>query len=302
MRKVGVLLFIVIFIYSLLFLFWVNDSAQERPDQWPRRVLITNDDGIDDIKIVELARAFAKVAETYVVAPLQDRSGSTHYLTATKKGTVKVEQRSLGKGIHAYAVDGYPADCVLLALTGLMGDKPPDLVISGINGGPNLGKDWMFSGTIGAARFASFAGFPAIAVSGLDDDMPGAVKAATQWVIRLAQSQVVRELKKHRFLTVSIPRIPPAKIKGVRVAKRAEVLMIPVSKKASDETAVSSREVWRLGEFRKREYSPPSDSDLVLYEADYIVVVPMQADEHDYRLLSHLKDNLDKLPEWPSKH
>jgi 5'-nucleotidase len=115
-------------------------------------VLITNDNGIEDVKIVELARAFSEIAETYVVAPLEDRSGSTHYLTVTQRGSFRVERRQIGKGIHAYAVDGFPADCVVLALTGIMKDSPPDLVISGINGGPNLGKDWLFSGTIGAAR------------------------------------------------------------------------------------------------------------------------------------------------------
>ncbi len=269
-------------------------------DDWPKRVLITNDNGIEDIKIIELARAFAKVAETYVVAPLEDRSGSTHYLTATRRGSLKVERRQIGEGIEAYAVDGYPADCVVLGVTGIMKDNPPDLVISGINGGPNLGTDWLFSGTIGAARVASFGGLPAIAVSGLDDDMPDAVEAANSWVVRLAQSPLVQELKAQQYLTVSIPRLHPEEIKGVRVAKRAGIAKRPVFEKVSTEDAENGHETWRIVGAQELDYSLPSDSDIALYNEGYIVIVSMVCNEHDYELLSQLKDNLEKLPEWIS--
>lgn len=275
--------------------------AQEHSASWPKRVLITNDNGIDDVDIIELARAFAEVAETYVVAPMEDRSGSTHYFTAMKKGTVAVERRDIGDGIQAYAVDGFPADCVLVALTGIMKENPPDLVISGINGGPNLGIAWIGSGTIGAARMASFAGLPALAVSGMDDNIPEALETAAQWVVRLAQSQVVRELRAPQFLTVSIPRIPASDIQGIRVAKRAELLEIPVFNNIPNANA-NGREEWRFeGMEEQEEYMLPNDSDVAFYKAGYIVVVPMRADEHDYDLLSELQEHLDAFPEWSSK-
>ena len=273
--------------------------GENQGESWPKRVLITNDNGIEDVKIVELAIAFSKVAETYVVAPLQDRSGSTHYLTATQKGSLKVERYQIGESIHCYAVDGFPADCVVLALTGIMKDNPPDLVISGINGGPNLGKDWLFSGTIGAARVASFAGVPAIAVSGLDDDMTDAVSAVNRWVVRLAQTPLVRELKPQQYLTVSIPRVSPGEIKGVRVAERAGLLERPVFAKASGDDLESGQEMWRIAGTEKLDYSLPGDSDIALYNEGYIVVVPMVCDEHDNQLLSRLKKDQGALPEWP---
>ena len=272
--------------------------GENRGENWPKRVLITNDNGIEDVKIVELARAFSKVAETYVVAPLEDRSGSTHYLTATRSGSLKVKRRHIGEGIHAYGVDGYPADCVLLAIAGIMNDNPPDLVISGINGGPNLGTGWLFSGTVGAARVASFGGFPAIAVSGLDDDMPGAMEAVNQWVVSLSQSAVVRQLKPQQYLTVSIPRVQPEKIKGVRVAKRAGLLERPVFAKATDEELENGLEMWRVVGVQEMEYRVPKDSDIALYNEDYIVVVPMACDEHDNQLLLRLKKDQGALPEW----
>lgn len=267
-------------------------------DEWPQRVLITNDNGIEDVKIIELARAFSKVAETYVVAPREDRSSSTHYMTATQKGSLKVERRPIGEGIHAYAVDGFPADCVVLALTGIMKDNPPNLVISGINGGPNLGKDWLFSGTIGAARVASFAGFPAIAVSGLDDDVPEMVEAVNRWVVRLAQSPLVRELKPQQYLTVSIPRVLPGEIQGVCIAERAGLLEKPVFAKADSSDLEDGQELWRIIGTEKLNYSLPKNCDISLYNLGYIVVIPMVCDEHDYRLLTGLRNEQGRLPKW----
>lgn len=284
---------------AIILSFFIHISAQESADSWPKRVLITNDNGIEDIKIVELARAFSPIAETYVVAPREDRSGSTHYLKAIREGTIRVQKRRLGKGIHAYAVDGFPADCVLFALCGIMKDTPPDLVISGINGGPNLGEDWLFSGTIGAARIAAFVGFPSIAVSGLSDRMPDAVKTATQWVVHLAQSPIVRELKPLQYLTVSIPRVPPSKIKGIKVAKRASVQDVPIYTRIYSDKR--NREVWQHTGSRKIENSLSHDNDLALFKAGYIVIVPMKADEHDLTLLSLLKNDMDRFPPWSSK-
>jgi 5'-nucleotidase len=298
--KIKGIKFVYLAIFSLV-VFWAGADlllGENHGESWPKRVLITNDNGIEDVKIVELARAFSKVAETYVVAPLEDCSGSTHYLTATQKGSIKVERRHIGEGIKAYAVDGFPADCVVLAITGIMRDNPPDLVISGINGGPNLGKDWLFSGTVGAARVASFAGFPAIAVSGLDDDMTDAVDAANRWVVRLAQSPTVRELGAQKYLTVSIPRVSPDKIKGVRVAERAGILERPVFAKAAGDDLEGNQEIWKIVGTEELDYSIPKDSDIALYNEGYIVVVPMVCDEHDNKLLLQLKKDQGELPEW----
>ena len=284
---------------AIVLIFSNTVSAHENADIWPRTVLITNDNGIDDIKLIELARAFAPVAQTYVVAPLKNRSGSTHMLSFTSKGKLEFKSFSLGEGICAFGVDGYPADCVILALGGIMRDNPPDIIISGINGGPNLGQDWIWSGTIGAARIGAYLGLPAMAVSGLDDDIPGTVKAATQWVVQLAKSDIVRELKPPQYLTVSIPRVPPNEIKGVRVAERAGLLARGVFDKTSNKNSLAHKEVWKF-KAETANLIPPS-SDVALYNSGYIVIVPMKADEHDYELLSRLKASSKIFPDWPSK-
>jgi 5'-nucleotidase len=255
------------------------------------RVLITNDNGIDDPKIVALARAFARQAEVWVVAPAADRSGSGNYLTVTRAGKLTVEPRDLGPGIRAFAVHGYPADCVVLALLGVMRNAPPDLVVSGINGGANLGIDWLFSGTIGAARVAALAGIPAMAVSGLDDDIPGAVDAAVEWVVRLAGHELMDDLGPAGYLTVSMPRLAPDQIRGVRLADRAPIRTMPRIEAAGGG-------VWRVTGEQDPGTPAPSDSDQALWDEGFIAVIPMRADEVDHARLLQRRRQGESVA-WP---
>jgi 5'-nucleotidase len=207
-----------------------------------------------------------------------------------------VKERDLGSGIHAYGVDGYPGDCVVLALRGLMNDPAPDLVISGINGGPNLGDDWLASGTIGAARIAASLGVPAIAVSGLDESAPEAAAAAAEWVVRLTHSKLVRDLRAGQYLTVSLPRTPPSEFKGVRVAERAGMLFDLRLGRIPDDASGDGVVRWALQV--PRPIAPQSTSDAALYQEGYVVIVPMRADEHDRELLSRLLQQPDTLSRW----
>ncbi len=273
----------------------VVDLADDK-SAWPRRVLVTNDNGIDDIGLVELARALAKVTETHVVAATTDRSGSSNLMSAVRTGEFRVERRDLGEGIEAYALDGYPADCVLFALAGPMRDRLPDLVISGINGGPNLGDDWFGSGTIGAARTAAYIGIPSVAISGLDDDDPEAVRAAVQWVVALVRSKAVRALQPPQYLTVSLPQVMPADVAGVEVVTRGRGLMSGVASPVGEESA-GKLQTWRLDLVSHPE-AAPADSDVAANRRRAIAVVPMRVDESDPELLALLRGNPAMLPEW----
>lgn len=272
-------------------------AAQARPTDrgepggFPSRVLITNDNGIDDPKLVALAGAFSRRAETWVVAPSTDRSGSGSHLSLILSGGLSLERRELGPGIEAFAVDGYPADCVVLALLGLMKSAPPDLVVSGINGGANLGADWFGSGTVGAARIATLAGIPAIAISGLDDDLPGALDAAVEWVVRLAASDLVRDLESLQYVTVSLPRTEPGAILGVRVTDRAPLQRVP-------RLEAESPTRWRVVGADEVGVPPPEDSDQAAWERGYIAVVPMRADEVDLERLARWRRDPAVLPAW----
>ncbi|NIP58864.1 MAG: PDZ domain-containing protein [Gemmatimonadetes bacterium] len=272
--------------------------ATGEPDL-PTRVLLTNDNGIDDTGLVELARAFAEVPgmEVHVVAAMGDRSGTSNYLGATKEGRYRVERRDLGPNIQAWALDGFPADCVIFALTGPLRDRPPDIVVSGINGGPNLADAWFGSGTIGAARTAAYFGVPAVAVSGVEDDHPGAVQAATDWVVRFVRSDAVASLEAPEYLTVSIPVGTPPEIRGARIVHRARGVIQGRASRIEVGPAPDPRQTWRL-DIQNDPEGADEGTDISAVGDGYIAIVPMRVDEFDGRLADRLRDRAAAIPEW----
>ncbi|MGR3914311.1 MAG: 5'/3'-nucleotidase SurE, partial [Gammaproteobacteria bacterium] len=122
------------------------------------KILLSNDDGVDAPGLAALARVLAAHFEIMVVAPQEDRSGASNSLSLRKP----LHVRKNGNGF--YRVDGTPADCVHLAVTGMLGFRP-DLVVAGVNHGANLGDDVLYSGTVAAAMEGRFLGLPALAVS-----------------------------------------------------------------------------------------------------------------------------------------
>jgi 5'-nucleotidase len=292
-----------VFTISALGLLLANypGQAQEQAQEakWPSRVLLTNDNGIDDTGLIELARAFARVpgVEVIVAAATQDRSGTSNYAGATwADREYRVTRQELDPGIEAWAVDGYPADCVLFALSGPLRDRLPDVVVSGINGGPNLGDAWFGSGTIGAARTAAYFGIPAVAVSGLDDDDPAVVEFATSWVADFVQSGFVAALEAPEYLTVSLPVGHPSRIRGVRVVERARGLLSGESQpvERAEGQKDGGVQMWRL-ELRIAGL-PAENTDVRAVQEGYIAIVPMHADESDADLMTRLSDLTHLIP------
>jgi 5'-nucleotidase len=275
--------------------------GQAQEVDWPTRVLLTNDNGIDDTGLVELARAFARVpgTEVVVVAATEDRSGTSNFMGATREREYRVERRNLGPGIEAWALDGYPADCVIFALSGPLRERPPDVVISGINGGPNLGDDWFGSGTIGAARTAAYFGLPAVAVSGVEDDDPAAVELATSWVVDFVRSGFVAALEAPEYLTVSLPVQHPDGIQGARIVERARGLISGEARRVAKEgQEPGAIETWRL-EVLVEPDRAGGNSDVRAVQDGYVAIVPMRADESDTRLLDRLGDRSHLIPSVP---
>jgi len=279
---------------------------QERP----LRIVVTNDDGVEELedRVVPLARALAAFADVYVVIPARNRSGTTHHMSLSM-GRRALESELVWSGaleegggeVEVHVVEGYPADCVALALGGILRDRSADLVISGPNGGPNLGPSWFGSGTIGAARMAAIFGVPAIAVSGVDEEDEEAVETLAAWVAQLARSELVLGLEPGSYLTVALPQKSASEIRGIRVAPRAAGLGGRYFEKAPPligEGDAGPRQVWLL-QVPAMSEPPPADTDIGLYVRDYIVVTPMRADEHDYALMDELRGRLGELPAWP---
>jgi len=248
------------------------------PAPWFSRVLVTNDDGIDDPRLGALARAFAEVAEVVVVAPAENCSGSTSYCSVFRTDTLSASPCDLGPDIAAWSVDGFPGDCIVLALWGLLSDDPPDLVVSGVNSGPNLADAWIASGTIGAARVAAHAGIPAIAFSGLDKHDSDMMEAVPRWCVSLAASPAVRDLGDDHYLSVNFPRVAKDEIAGVRwagVGRRFYHGNFDPQPRQTD----GSRK-WAYSWYIDDD-PQPADSDVSLYRSGYITVTPLRASEHD---------------------
>jgi len=178
------------------------------------RILICNDDGIEAPGIKLLTRVAKTLCrDVWVVAPEQEQSGASHSLTLHRPLRI----RKLGP--RRFAVDGTPTDCVLLAVNSVLEDKRPDLVLSGVNAGANMGEDVTYSGTIAAAMEASLLGLKAIALSQtMDDDGPARWATAAALAPKLIRRLAALPWPRDSFFNVNFPNLPPEKVKGIVAA------------------------------------------------------------------------------------
>jgi len=174
-------------------------------------ILITNDDGYLAPGIRALAQELALVADISVVAPERNRSGASNSLTLMRP--LRVEQSTDGY----YYVDGTPTDCVHLALSGLF-DNPPDMVVSGINAGPNLGDDVLYSGTVAAAMEGRYLGLPAIAVS-LVGKPATHFSSAAQITRRVVERLTRSPLPDDTLLNLNVPDLPGDEIVAIEATR-----------------------------------------------------------------------------------
>lgn len=175
------------------------------------RILISNDDGYFAPGLACLAEHLAKIADIVVVAPERDRSGASNSLTLDRP----LKLRSAANGF--YYVNGTPTDCVHLAVTGML-DHQPDMVVSGINAGANMGDDTIYSGTVAAATEGFLLGIPALAISLVGKEFrhyETAARVASDLVQRFAS-----QLHSHPWLlNVNVPDVPYEQLQGMEVTR-----------------------------------------------------------------------------------
>lgn len=185
-------------------------------------ILVTNDDGIFAPGLWALVGELAKIGRVIVVAP--DREQSAVGTAITLRMPLRMRKMELiPLDVETYAVEGTPGDCVVLALGNLIKDKI-DLVVSGINHGPNLGDDVLISGTVGGALQGYLRGLPAIACSlamdwGKTEGLH--LETAARVVACLARRVIATGLAENSFLNVNTPDVPAADVKGLRVTRLA---------------------------------------------------------------------------------
>ncbi len=183
------------------------------------RILLTNDDGVraPGLKVLEnIARQFSD--DVWTVAPTEEQSGAGHSLTLTRP----LRLRKLGE--RRFCVTGTPTDAVMMAIAWILKDEPPDLLLSGVNRGANLGEDVSYSGTVSAAMEGALAGIPSIALSqsyakeGMGDTVPFA--AAEAWADEVLRPLIGAPMAPRTLVNVNFPALPPDEVRGVRVVRQ----------------------------------------------------------------------------------
>lgn len=229
------------------------------------KILISNDDGYLAPGILALASALRSYAEITVVAPDSNRSGASNALTLDRPLSVSRAENGF------YFVNGTPSDCVHIALTALM-KEPPDLVVSGINQGQNMGDDTLYSGTVAAATEAYLFGIPAIAFSQVDKGwgkLADAAKVAADMVLRGFPS-----LAKPFLLNVNIPNLDYDEIQGMRATR--------LGKRHASEPVIqahdpSGRVIYWIGPVGAvKDTSEGTDFDAT--SKGFVAVTPLQID------------------------
>lgn len=242
-------------------------------------ILISNDDGIEATGIRVLADCMRSLGGVTIVAPDKNRSGASNSLTLDSPIRIK----ELDKGV--YRVSGTPTDCVHVALTGLL-EKDPDIVVSGINSGANLGDDVIYSGTVAAAMEGRFLGFPAVAISLVieDGDQAHHYDTAGEAVLRLVQQLKHDPLPADTILNVNVPDLPWSQIMGFEVTRlghrhRAEPVV-----KAMDPRG---RPMYWIGPAGAEQDAGPG-TDFNAIRRNYISITPIHVDLTRYQALDQV--------------
>jgi 5'-nucleotidase len=247
-------------------------------------ILLSNDDGVQSEGLTALEESLRQVAEIYTVAPDRAQSSMSHALTLHRPLRVhELAPRRL-------SVDGTPVDCVKLALTGLLPVRP-DLVVSGINKGPNLGDDIIYSGTVSAAIEGALLGIPAIAVSLVtfeNFDFRAAAEFTATLVARIQAGGIPADT----LLNVNVPAVPKEQLKGwklTRMGKRhySENIVERVDPRGG-------KYYWIGGD--DLGFAHDEGTDCMAVHEGYISVTPLQVDLTNYKLLQDRK-----IPDfqWP---
>lgn len=246
-------------------------------------ILVTNDDGVDAPGLLALAQAMDAFGKVSILAPDRNWSASGHVKTLHRP--LRIKNVKLINGFTALASDGAPSDCVAMALLGAI-KEPVDLVVSGINAGPNMGHDVTYSGTVTAAMEAVIAGTPGIAVSmgGFVENGDYEYETAASIAAKIVRTAIGEGLDGKMLLNVNIPPLPAAEIKGIRVTRQG----LRVYRDALDERRdPRGRPYFWIGGDEPTGV-PDDGTDFGAIAQGYVSVTPLQLDLTAYETAQRL--------------
>jgi 5'-nucleotidase len=248
------------------------------------RILLTNDDGIHARGIHSLVQELSSLGELFVVAPDRERSGTGHSITVFEP--IRVVKTTIPEVSSAWIVGGTPVDCVKLALNTLV-KQEIDLVVSGINHGPNLGTDVLYSGTVSAAAEGVILGIPSIAVSldSYEEDME--FDYAARFTRNFVKIATRHGLDKKTLVNINIPALEKSEIKGIRITKLGVRNYDNLFEERQDPRG--NTYYWLGGGVVREEQEP--ESDVVAVQDGYISITPIHLDLTDYRLIDEYRQS-----------
>ncbi len=241
-------------------------------------ILVTNDDGILAPGLALLAEVCRAVGAVTVVAPDREQSGTSHSLTLHRP------IRPMHRPDGAFQVDGTPTDCVMLALEALMPARP-DFVFSGVNHGPNMGEDVLYSGTVAAAMEAVVLGVPGIAISFAGNQPETMATYRDRLVDLVGRITSVPDFPQDTLLNINLPRVPAAEVAGVRVTKLGSRFFSGSLARMKDPWG---REIFWIGG-GTITWTGDEDSDHAAVGEGYVSVTPLHMDLTDYSLLEMVR-------------
>jgi len=247
-------------------------------------ILLSNDDGIHADGLRRLREGLAEAvpeARISVCAPDREQSASSHALTLT--APLRIQEH----GERIWSVTGTPTDCVLLALQALLADDPPDIVLSGMNHGPNMGEDIHYSGTVAAAMEGLICGLPSIALSlGSRGREPAEWRAADRFVREILPRWLRRGWNEKTLLNVNIPAGGVEGVEGVRVCKLGsrvyeDVITTKIDPRGQNYYWIGGSSVASTAD---------DSTDFALHRQGWITVTPLHLDLTDYKAMVELED------------
>ncbi|MGK5088404.1 5'/3'-nucleotidase SurE [Bdellovibrionota bacterium FG-2] len=248
------------------------------------RILLSNDDGVHAEGLQFLYRELKKLGDVWVVAPLEEKSTTGHSLTIHKP------LRMIQMGPRFYGVSGSPADCVCLGIRQVL-KTMPDLVVSGINRGANLGQDVYYSGTVSAAREACILGIPSFAVSlSIDFSKFQTEKqlhyaTAAKIALKILKTMDPLAFPNHTLLNLNVPDLPLNKVRGLRVAHQGFRYYSGSILRRKDHRGKDY--YWVGGHYKG--FRKDLDSDCHVVDAGYASLTPLKLDATDASFLGVLR-------------
>lgn len=251
-------------------------------------ILVCNDDGIDAPGIFALASEMRKVGRVVVVAPDKQQSAIGHAITMNYP--LRVVRYQKNGTFFGFAVDGTPADAVKLGVRSLL-QRPPDLLISGINHGSNTAISIIYSGTVSAATEGTILGIPSVAVSLTTYDVPD-FRYAAKFAGRLAKVVLTKGLPPGTLLNVNVPAVPEGKIRGVKVTRQGKSSWNDTFEVRRDPS--KKEYYWLTGDLEVIDRGLEADQVAVMN--NFVSVTPIQYDLTDYAMMKSMRSwKLDRL-------